>query len=63
VFTGERLRDVGLAGFPEAIYAATANGWMESMTFVSYVKALYNFAKQNNLSFPYCCSWMATALT
>ena len=28
LFPGERIRDVGLAGFPEAIYAATPNGRM-----------------------------------
>jgi len=38
LFPGERIRDVGLAGFPEAINAATPNGWMDSMSFVPYLK-------------------------
>ena len=52
LFPGERLRDGGLSGFPEATYAATKNGWMDSDTFVEFLKSLYPFGKSQNIQFP-----------
>ena len=34
---GERLRDNDLSEFPDATYAATKNGWMNSETFVEFL--------------------------
>ena len=52
LFPGERLRDVGLSGFPEASYATTKNGWMDTETFVAYLGTLVNFAMENDIQFP-----------
>lgn len=37
VFPGERFRETGIEGFAEAIYGKSANGWMDSDLFVSFV--------------------------
>lgn len=34
LYPGERFRDVGVAKFPEAIFAHTPNGWMDKDCFV-----------------------------
>jgi hypothetical protein len=52
LFPGERLRDVGLSGFPESIYATIKNGWMDTDTFVAYVEKLVEFANTENIEFP-----------
>ncbi|XP_053400574.1 uncharacterized protein LOC128557324 [Mercenaria mercenaria] len=52
LFPGERLRDVGLNGFMEAIYAATENGWMDSETFVAIVRTVEEYAKAQEIRFP-----------
>ena len=52
LFPGERLRDVGLSGFPAATYAVIKNGWMDSDTFVELLKSLYSFGKSQNIQFP-----------
>ena len=38
LYPGERFRDVGLEGIPEATFAYTSNGWMDSAAFVEYLK-------------------------
>lgn len=52
LFPGERLRNIGLSGFPEATYSTTPNGWMDSETFVEFLKQLFTFAKQKEIKFP-----------
>lgn len=52
LYPGERFRDVGLEGFPEATFAHSTNGWMDSVAFVEYLKTLYKFAKDKEIQFP-----------
>lgn len=52
LFPGERLRDVGLSGFPDAIYATTKNGWMDTETFVAYLEKIVEYAKSLSVDFP-----------
>ena len=52
IIAGERIRDVGLADFPEAVYSTTANGWMDSGAVLEYMKTVYEFVttKHNHVS-------------
>jgi hypothetical protein len=50
LFPGERLRNIGLSGYPEATYATIPNGWMD--TFVKFLKLLLSFAKEKENTFP-----------
>ena len=52
LYPGERFRDVGLEGFPEATFAHTSTGWMDSAAFVEYMKTLVKFAKDREIQFP-----------
>lgn len=52
LFPGERLRDVRLSGFPEAIYATTKNGWINTDAFVAYLHYLVDFATAQHIEFP-----------
>lgn len=52
LYPGERFRDVGLDGFPEATFTHTSSGWMDSSAFVEYLKTLVTFAKDKDIQFP-----------
>ena len=52
LYPGERFRGVGLEGFPEATFAHTSSGWMDSAVFVEYMKTLVKFAKDKEIQFP-----------
>lgn len=52
LFPGERLRDVGMAGFPDTKYSVMKNGWMDSDTFVAYLEELVDFATEQEIEFP-----------
>ena len=43
VFAGKRIRDVGLEGFPEAIYGHSASGWMDSELFATFLEHFLQF--------------------
>ena len=46
------MRNVGLAGFQEATYTATQNRWMDSATFVAFLKSLFSFVKLKEIPLP-----------
>jgi len=52
IFSGERIRDVGLSGFPDAIYLTTPNGWMDSAAFLEYVKQIDAFVDNKGIRKP-----------
>jgi len=52
IFPGERIRDVGLSGFPDAIYSTTPNGWMDSAAFLEYVKQIDAFVDNKGIRKP-----------
>ena len=52
VFAGKRIRDVGLEGFPEAIYGHSASGWMDSELFATFLEHFLQFVKSNNIHLP-----------
>jgi len=52
IFPGERIRDVELSGFPDAIYSTTPNGWMDSSAFLEYVKQIDAFVENKGIRKP-----------
>lgn len=52
LFPGERIRNIGLEGFQDALYAVTKNGWMDSDAFVDFLKHLVAYAKSKEIRFP-----------
>ncbi|XP_033731184.1 LOW QUALITY PROTEIN: uncharacterized protein LOC117320803 [Pecten maximus] len=52
LYPGERFRDVGIAKFPEAIFAHTPNGWMDTDCFVEFLKHLKQFVSKSNIASP-----------
>lgn len=52
LFPGERIRNVGLDGFQDALYAVTKNGWMDSEAFVDFLSHLVKYAKAKEIQFP-----------
>ena len=52
LFPGKCIRHIGLASFPEAIYAATPNGWKDSSTFVHFLQAVTDFLEKKQISTP-----------
>ena len=52
VFQGKRLRDVGQAGYPEALFGMSEKGWMEGSLFVEYLKSLHSFALDKGIKLP-----------
>ena len=52
LFPGERLQDVGFDGFPEARYATTKAGWMDSDTFLAFLEMLHEFVKAQKIELP-----------
>ena len=36
IFPGLRIHDVGMEAFPDAIYARSESGWMDSSLFIGY---------------------------
>ena len=52
VFQGKRLRDVGQAGYPEALSGMSEKGWMEGSLFVEYFKSLHSFALDKGIKLP-----------
>ena len=52
LFPGERLRDVGLDGFPEARYETTIAGWMDSDTYLVFLEMLHEFVKAQKTELP-----------
>ena len=63
IFPGQRLRDVGITGYPEAYYGVSDNGRMNSEIFLAFLKYFVNLFKEkctvsHSLLF---CLWMDTA--
>ncbi|KAH3701598.1 hypothetical protein DPMN_076587 [Dreissena polymorpha] len=52
IFPGECIRNVGLAGFSEAVYTTTANGWMNRSAFLEYIKVIDRFVIDKNIQKP-----------
>ena len=52
LFPGERLTNVGLSGFEEAVYRMTKSGWMDTESFLAYLYQIVEFAKENDIVFP-----------
>jgi len=52
IFPGERIRDVGLSGFPDAIYSTTPNSWVDSAAFLAYVKQIDAFVDNKGIRKP-----------
>ena len=46
------MRNIGLEGFEDALYAVTKNGWMDSEAFVDFLKHHVEFAKAEKIKFP-----------
>lgn len=52
VYPGQRLRDVGLSSFTEAIFGQTENGWMDADLFVAFLEHFLHFVKSKSIPFP-----------
>ncbi|XP_033753176.1 uncharacterized protein LOC117336676 [Pecten maximus] len=52
VFPGQRLRNVGIADFPDAIFGQTDSGWMDSDLFVAFLEHFVKFVKEKGIEFP-----------
>lgn len=52
VFPGQRIRDVGLAGFEEVIYGHSTNGWMDSILFLTWLNELLMWLKKISIPLP-----------
>jgi hypothetical protein len=52
LFLGERLTNVGLSGFEEAVYRTTKSGWMDTDSFLAYLVEIVNFANEKDIDFP-----------
>jgi len=49
IFAGEQVPDVGLAGFPEAVYSTTAMVGWNSVTFLEYMKTVNELLANQNI--------------
>ena len=52
VYPGERLRDVGIENYPDAIYGKSANGWMDSPLFATFLDHFSSFVDSKNIPKP-----------
>ena len=52
LYPGQRLREVGMEGFPDALFGCSENGWMDSELFCSFLKYFVAFVKEKQISFP-----------
>ncbi|XP_060583014.1 uncharacterized protein LOC132739337 [Ruditapes philippinarum] len=52
VYPGQRFRDDALSGFPEAIYGHSANGWMDSDLFLSFLREFNAFVDDKSIHKP-----------
>ena len=55
IFPGERIRDVELSGFSDAIYSTTPIGWMDSAAFLEYVKQIDACVDNKGIRKPVYC--------
>ena len=51
VFPGQRIRDLGIADFPEAVYGVSETGWMNDL-FLAYLQTINNFINAEKIPKP-----------
>lgn len=52
IYPGQRLRDTGMEGFPEAIYGVSNKGWMDSDLFIHFLQHFIVFVKERSIALP-----------
>ncbi len=52
IFPGQRLRDLSLGDFADALYGVSETGWMTSELFLSYLQHLSAFASAKQIARP-----------
>lgn len=52
IYPGQRLRDTGMEGFPEAIYGVSNKGWMDSDLFLQFLQHFIAFVTEKCITLP-----------
>ena len=52
VFPGQRLRDLRISDFPEAVYGRSDSGWMNEDLFLAYLLTINDFVTAENIPKP-----------